>query len=352
MSQGSGDVILRHAKADLLQVACISPQHGHFTPVQIGGDHQPVKAIVIGFTRPDALECFDEGFAHLLQVDLGSSVMLQVKVVQPVALAGRDNCVGSLTDHTQPQIFHDRQHIGERNREIRVIQLEVDATTLSFRQPIKRHRQRFTGIQPGQLLQVEYCSACTKGIAITRWKSIAEAVHQTVGLLLAKALHQGLVQLIAPTTRQLCHLGFQMFDIDLTGSIVAETQDELYASQNRLGEIGIKIAECRIELFAQQVLNTHAQVGGKNIARHKDQTRVEAPGMIGADKQAYAAALPNIEYPQRRMCQLPDIALKQVVAGINLKNLLQLLAVVAIGGKAGNLHHRLELAPQQWDVAC
>ena len=106
-----------------------------------------------------------------------------------------------------------------------------------------------------------------------------------------------------------------------------------------------------IQLITQHALNALAQVGREHVSWYKHQAGVELTADIGADKQAHLAAFTNIENTQRGAGQGFRADLEQIIAGVDFQHLQQLLAVVALGVEAGDIHHGLELAAQQRNIA-
>ncbi len=230
-------------------------------------------------------------------------------------------------------------------------ELEVDPAALLLDQAIEGKRQGNAIVELADVVQVVDRGTGAEIVAIAGGEGVAEAVHQEIGLLLAEPLDAGGLEVVTPVAGEQGNLALQPLEVVGNGMIAFETQDELDTRQHRLRQIRVEVAEGGAQLLAEQVLDAQPQFGGEDVPRHEDQAGVELAEAILAHEQSYPASLADVEDAQRRLHQLVDVDLEEVVARIDLENLQQLLAVVPLGVEAGDLHHRLQLAAQDRHVA-
>ena len=343
--QRGGDVAQVEADADLLQVAAIGAQQRHLAPGQPGAEHQAVEGIVLGVAGDDVGERLLAEAVEGLQVDHQPGRRREGEVVDPVGAAVTlAQPVGILAQHPQAEVLQDRQHVGERQRLVGVVDLAAQLVRAQPRRLVEAHHQALLLGQAADVLHVRHRRKRLEALPVAGRETRREARQQVGAARLAEALDHQAGELVLPGTAGADHLPLQLAGIEGRHAARIDAQDQLHAGQHRFGEIGPELAVGGIQALHQQVLDLHADLGGIVIARHIDQAVDEVAVGILAQEQAQLVALLDLHDGDGGLVQRIHRRLEQLVARQHLQHLGQLLAQVGMQIETGTFEDRLHLA--------
>ena len=90
---------------------------------------QAVERIVLGIAMHDVHERILQGVVELLDIQVHAFGGDERKVMDPELTAiGVTQAIRELAQHTQAEVFQDRQHVGQRQRRIGVVELAMQFT--------------------------------------------------------------------------------------------------------------------------------------------------------------------------------------------------------------------------------
>ncbi len=344
--QGAGDVAKVEAQADLLEVTGVGTQQCHVAPRQAGGQHQAVEGIVLGIAAHDMDERVLQGVIELLDIQAKAFAVGEGEVVDPVLTAtGMAQPVRELAEYAQAEVFQNRQHIGQRQRRVHVVQLAVqDALADLGQRLVEAHRQGLAFRQVEHVLQVDHRRVGGETLAVARREAGGE-VGQDVGALgFAEVLHDQRRIVVAPRAAGLHHFALQLLRVDVDAVFRVDPQNQLHAGQHRLGEERPELAVAGLQALHQYLLDLLPHFGGVDFPRHVGQAVAEAAVRVLAQEHADLVALLDLHDRHDRGEQLVDRRLEQVVARQHLQHLGQLLAQVSLGIEARAALHFRDLA--------
>ncbi|MDT4823321.1 hypothetical protein FQZ97_565440 [compost metagenome] len=336
VEQGAGDVGQVEAQADLLQVARIGTQQGHIAPGHRGGQHQAVEGVVLGMAADDMHEGVLQGVVELLDIDVIAQGAGEGEVVDPVlaAVLARQ-AIGELTEHAQAEVFQDRQHVGEGQRGVGVVQLAVQLLLALGQRLVEAHHQRALVGQAVQVLHVHHRRVRGEALAVAGRETFREVGEHAGALPFAEAfVDQGGV-VVLPGTAGLDDFLLQQRSVDRQLVLRVQAQDELHARQHRFGEEGPEFAVAGLQALHQDLLDLQARLGGIDVARHVGQGVGEAAIGIAAQEQADLVALLHLHDGHGGGEQIVHRGLEQVVARQHFEHLGQFLAEVRLGVETG-----------------
>jgi hypothetical protein len=103
--------------------------------------------------------------------------------------------------------------------------------------------------------------------------------------------------------------------------------------------------------FGEDRVEIVAQLGVEAVARRVDEGRHEPVERIAAQEERYALALLQPQDAERRLVELVDRALEQLLARIGLEDVLKRLGIVPVGSEIGLGDDGCDLVAQQRDLA-
>ncbi|MNO19958.1 hypothetical protein D3C76_97020 [compost metagenome] len=345
--QGAGDVAQVEAQTNLLHVAGVGTQQRHVAPWQAGGQYQTVERVVLGIATHDVDERVLQRVVELLDVEFQAFGGSEREVVNPeLAATVVAQAVRELTQHAQAEVFQDRQHVGQRQRGIGVVQLAVQhalAGNLTQRL-VEAHHQRIFFVEAQQVLHVDHSRVGCETLAVTGREAFRE-VGQHVGAVgFAEAFDGQCGVVVLPAAAGLHHFFFQQQRVDVEAVFRVDAQDQLHAGQHGLGEEGPELAVRRFQAIHQHLLDLLAHFGGIDVARHVGQAVAEAAVRVFAQEHANLVAFLDLHDRHHGAEQLVHRRLEQVVARQHFEHLGQFLAQVSLGLEAGTAFDFRDLA--------
>ena len=123
------------------------------------------------------------------------------------------------------------------------------------------------------------------------------------------------------------------------------------AREIRLGDLHLRFHAERGERLADDAFDALAHLGVVLLARHENQAGIEAPKRVAAQQQPHARPLLQTEDAGDDADQIRHAGLEQLVARKGFEDVLQRLAVVAVGREREVLHHLRHLVAHQRNLA-
>ncbi|KAF1050668.1 MAG: hypothetical protein GAK43_02725 [Stenotrophomonas maltophilia] len=349
--QRAGDIAQVEAKANLLEVARIGTQQRHIAPRQAGGQHQAVEGIVLGIAVDDMHEGILQRLVELLDIHIQAFGVGEGEVVNPVlAATGVVQAIGELAEHAQAEVLQDRQHIGQRQRRIRVVELAVQLLLTLGQRLVEAHHQRALLGQAEQVLQVDHREMRGEALAVAGREAAREFFEDIVALALAEVLRHQRGVVVLPGAAGLHRLFFEAAWVEIDARLRVHPQDELHPRQGRFGEEGPELAVAGLQSLTQDLLDLDPRFGGIDVARHIGQHVGEAPVGVLAQEQADLVAFLDLHDGHCRAEQLVHRGLEQIVARQHFQHLGQFLAEVAIGIEARAPGDFADLAANERDL--
>ncbi len=336
VEQGAGDVGQVEAQADLLQVAGIGAQQSHVAPGHGGGQHQAVEGVVLGVAADDVDEGVLQGVVEFLDVHLDAGSGGEGEVMDPeftAVLAGQ--AVGKLAQHAQAEVLQDRQHVGQRQRRVGVVELAVQQLLALGQRLVEAHHKWALLGQAVQVLHVDHRRVRCKALAVAGGEAFREVGQHAGALGLAEGFVDQAGVVVLPGTASLDDFLLQAHGIDHGLVLRVQAQDELHAGQHGLGEEGPELAVGRLQAIHEDLLDLHPALGGVDVTRDVGQGVGEAAVGVAAQEQADLVALLNLHDGHGGGKQVVHRGLEQVVAGQHFQHLAQFLAQVGAGVEAG-----------------
>ena len=169
--------------------------------------------------------------------------------------------------------------------------------------------------------------------------------------LLAGGDGQRLRQVVVPGLHGLGEFAFKGCGVDVRdGLAVRHVHDQVQPGEHRLGEQRRLVDRPSVVGLEQLVLNAQPHRGVVAVARQVHQTRDVAAEPIGPGEQPGLPTLVNLQHPPRDREHLLGVGLEEIVAGIRLNELQQILAAVGVLGETGQLEELVDAAAQQGDL--
>ena len=350
IDQGVGDKGLAVGEPDLPHVPGVGTQQRDLAPAHVRRQQQTVERIVLRFAVPDPAEQIFEDRPDAMDIDHRAGVRLQREIVNPDRLAvAVVHFERMLAHHPEPQVVENRHHIGQRNRLVRVEQLEVQRALVLFQRPVETHRQIVRPGCGGNVLQIDGGPAWREHVGVTGRETARPQTIQLVAGLFAVGFTERLVQAVAPGLSQLDDLFPNLRDGQLAVLDLGHANGELNPGQHRLREVGNEFDVFGVQAVQHHLLDFQTQLGVVDVSGEERQTGHELAIDIFAHEQLDAAPLLDVENVFGDFQQLVGFDLEQLIAGIEGQDLLQFLARVVVAEETGTLHHALDLAPQQRD---
>ncbi|RMN69924.1 hypothetical protein ALQ54_05713 [Pseudomonas syringae] len=334
--QRGGDVTQVKAQTNLLQITRIGTQQRHIAPRQAGGEHQTVESIVFGIAAHDVHERILEGVIELLDIEVQSFAVGKGEIVNPeLATVGMVQAVRKLAQHAQAKVFQNRQHVGQRQRCVGVIQLAMQLLAATGQWLVEAHHQRIGFAEAQYVLHVDDCRMRRKALAVARREAFRE-VGQHVGAVgFTEAFDHQTGVVVLPRTARLNNFVFQLGDVDVQVDLRVYAQNQLHTRQHRFREERPELAIAGLEAVHQDLLDLLAYFGGIHVARHISQAVAEAAVRVLAQEHANLVALLNLHDGHDRGEQFVHRRLEKVVTRQYFDHLRQFLAQVRLGVETG-----------------
>ena len=237
--------------------------------------------------------------------------------------------------HLEAHVLEQRQHVRQRDRPVRVINLEADLGFRFLGRPVDMQADGAGGqhvfddvdILEGPGAVVAFPVAGIEGVGIT--------VKQIEALLFAVGLDQGVAQPVRPGPGRLDQAGFDFGRVIGRDLPRGGADNHVQTGQGQIAELGVVGGDFAIEGLAQNVLQVVAEGHGIAVPGHVDQARHEAFEIVATDEQRHSLAVLQVQDAEAGFEQGVIRNLEQFVAGKGFQNVHQRLAVVAAGGEAG-----------------
>ena len=231
-------------------------------------------------------------------------------------------------------MLQDRQHVGQRERPVLVIDLEMDDLWLRLVRPVEIEGQAV--VVGGQLeaANVGHRVLRMELLLVADRESPLVALEEFQAVALALLFEQGDTQAVGPGTRRLGQRLFQRIEVDGRDVALLGLDDEMQTHQRHLAEEGIEGADPAVEGLRQNVLHLGAQARVEAVARHEDQAGHEALEEVAADEERGALAFLQMDDAAGDPPEFLGGDLEQLVARIGLQHMLQGLVVVTVGWEA------------------
>ena len=332
--QGLLHVGLRERHARLQQVFAIAAQQSDLAPAQPGRQHEAVEAVVLGIAGPYAGESLFEIRAHRGHVD-GTGRGGHFEILDEDRRRARLQAVRVLGDHAQAHVFHQRQHV--RQRDVGILPVQFQAQALAHR--MQAQAQVVRAAQRGQVVHVVGCHFRRHFLDVAGRQGAAVTGRQREAAALAVTGDQRLAQVVLPVAQQMGQPRFQTGGVDVHLGAGFGPDDEVDLRQRRLAEQHAAVQMLAVQGFLQQCLDAQAHVGVEAVARDVHQHREEAAVAVAAQEQLAAHAFLQAEDAHRGAEQLFLAGLEQLLARQGFQDVAQCLAAVAVGRQAGHAHH-------------
>ncbi len=351
VEQRAGDVAEVEAQADLLEVARVGTQQRDVAPGQAGGQHQAVEAVVLGVALDDVDEGVLQRLVELLDVDVQPLGVGEGEIVNPeLAAVLPAQAEGEFTEHAQAEVFQDRQHVGQRQRRVGVIELAVQQLVALAERLVEAHHQRALLGQAQQVLHVDHRGMRGEALAIAGREAFREVRQHRGALRLAEAFHHEAGVFVLPGAAGLDDFTLEQLGIDGLLVLRVDAQDVLHARQHRFGEVGPELAVAGLQALHEDLLDLHPGFGGVDVARHVGQAIGETAVGVLAQEQAQLVALLDLHDGDGGVEQLVHRGLEQVVARQHLQHLGQFLAQVRAVLEARAAFHFADLATDEGNL--
>ena len=341
------DVAVAEGRAGLAQIARDPAQHRHLAPGQAGAQDEPVVAVVLDLAAPGPDEGLAETLAHAGCVGVGVAAPDEAEVVDPDALGvARPDRVGALVRHLHAHVLEQRQHVRQRDRPARAVELRAQHARRRLERPVQ------ADLEPavlGQLLDVAEVGECRAGHPVGPVggrEGVAVAAEELLAALLALVLDERLLEVVDPRARRSHQHQLDRARVDAGAPPRLRVCHVVEPDEHRLGDARRVVEALGVGHVAQDRLDAAPVLGVETVARDEHETRVETPEAIAPDEQAQPLALAEMEDPHRRLEQLVRGNLDQLVARVRLEDLDQRLLVMAPVREGGSREYRADLAAQ------
>ncbi|RMR97177.1 hypothetical protein ALP75_200938 [Pseudomonas syringae pv. actinidiae] len=349
--QGGGDVTQIKAQTNLLQVTRVGTQQRHVAPRQAGRQHQTVEGIVFGIAAHDVHERVLQGVVKLLNIEAQAFAIGKGEVMNPeFATIGVVQAIRELAQYAQAKVFQNRQHVGQRQRRVGVIQLAMQLLTITGQRLIEAHHQRIGFAQAQHVLHVDHGRVRRKALAVTGREAFREVGQHVGALRFAEAFHDQTGVVVLPRAAGLNDFVFQLGNVDVQVDLRVYPQNQLHTRQDRFGEESPELAVTGFQAIHQHLLDLLAHFSGIDVTRHVGQAVAETAVRVLAQEHANLVALLNLHDGHDRGEQLVHRGLEQVVAGQHFDDLRQFLAQMRLGIEAGTTLDFCDLAANVRDL--
>ena len=192
----------------------------------------------------------------------------QQKIVNPDGFPGtRTHQVRILTQDPQPQVFHDRNLIGQGQWFDKVVQLQMHMALMVILRLVKLHGQWSAVVHFGKVMDVCHRRLGAKSLLVGRIETVGKTAQQLVTTHLAKGIEHPGTQLIVPGGGSAHDLMIDHLLAKLHPPLKLE--NKMHPGQHRLGKIGGKLAVFRTQLLAKNPLRPLAQTGAVDFPGNK-----------------------------------------------------------------------------------
>ncbi len=342
-------VALREGHAGLQQVLAVATQHRHLAPAQLGTEHEPVEAVVLGIAAEDLLERIFKQGTHLLHAESQAAGGLHLEVLDVERRAVDIHVVEMLGQHAQTQVLQLRQHFGERNVAAAAVDLEAKFLRARGR-VIERHAHVIAALQQRELAHV-FGGSCRRYVFhVASGHGLGIAIGQHYTVVVAQLGHQRIAQVVLPVAHDGGHALLEFGHV--VGHLVADlrTHHHVQSDQCRLAHQHRGVEVLPAHGIAQQRFDPLAHRGVEAVARHEHRAGDEAAVAIATNKQPRAGTLAQFKDAHRDGVQLILAGLEQLVARQDFQNVAQRLARMRITLQTRAIHHVLELLAHQRHV--
>ncbi len=341
----------RHAR--LPQVARDGPQHGDVAPVEPRAQHQAVEAVALDLAPPDARERILEALSHLAHVELAAGRVVDAEVVDPGRRpVARRDLVGPLVARPQPHALEHRQDRRERQRLAAAVELAAQRARGGLERAVEADRELLVRREPLDSPDVHDRRARKPVLAVADRKRIAVAAVQRGAVLLSELVEQCFAQVVGPRAGRLHDPRLDRGRVVGGQPARPHPHREVDAHEHRLRQAQLEVDALGVERLGQDLLDALPVARVEAVAREEHEAGDVALEGVAADEHPHALALPEREDAHGELEQLVRGNLEELVARVGVEDLQQRLLRVAGGRERGARDDRLDLAPDDRDLAC
>ena len=227
-------VVLAEGDAGLPQILGVGAQDRDLAPGQPGAQHQPIEPVAFQRARPYLVERLGEARACVGEIDRRLVGGLDAQHLQRHRLVARLEQERRLAQHAQPEVFRQRQDVGQRERRLGMEQSQREAMHRQIGRAVEPHAERPAG--QGGLHQVEVGHGLVgiEAVAIDGGEPVAPAAGGGAALGLAQRLLQGGAEAVAPRGRGFGERPLELGEIGRRRVVGLELQRVEHLGQRRI----------------------------------------------------------------------------------------------------------------------
>ena len=282
---------------------------------------------------------------------MGDIGHFQAKIVDPHRGAvGALHRVGAFVLHAHAHILQHRQAGRQADRLAGAEHFQVLPGAALAQRLVQLERQRRASQRFFDQADVQHGVARRKIFAVGHREGMLVLRIQGVAARLAMAVDQLLAQLVAPAAHN-------AGDVLLDAQRVKRRQrargadDVVHAGQMGVRNRHAVFGGAAVQRLHQDFFDFQPHFGAEAVARHKHQRADIALIQVGAQEQAHARALQQIDQAFGNRLQDVHRDFKQLVARVAFQHKLQGFFFVAVFDVITLRHHRVHLAAQNRDIA-
>ena len=351
--QHLGDVALAERQTCLQQIAAVGTQHSHGAPGHAGGQRELVEAVVVHASGPHRGERVFDLALQRVELDDRRRAHDQLEVLDPGAPAAREfQLIRAFRDDLEAHVLEHGQEVGYRDRILTAENLQKKFVLAPWLRTIDVEMQPL-----GVLLhRVEKRNVVRGGLAgkvlgVGRGKRRRIDAEQLEGAGFVEAREQRALETVRPGADRCGHQQFEGVGLDALGLVGQRAGDQMDARQVRFGDLHLQLDARGVEGSADHRFDALSHDRVVFFARHEHQAGIETPERIAAQQQPHPGPFLQPENAGHHLDEFRHAGLEQLVAGKGLEDVLQRLAVVAVGRQRKVLDELGDLVAHQGDLA-
>ena len=200
--QRLGDELLRKVVAHLLHVLRIGAQDRDLAPAETRAHDQAVEAVALGAAGEYAEESVLHGRGHRGHVDVAGQRIGEIEIVHPeLAPVGAHQPVGAFAEHPHPEVLEHRDHVGELDRAIGAVELEVGQLLLFAHVAVQVHAQPAVALERVEGADVGHRHRRVVVVAVAGGEGLRVEREAARALLLAEFIGKCCLLYTSPSPR-------------------------------------------------------------------------------------------------------------------------------------------------------